>query len=78
MESVTEKHFSGEMLKVLSQGADEQDLVRSGLEETMSTAYQEVRATKCRLGQQVDLRTASFVTSIDKIALCYRDMGIFP
>ncbi len=78
VESVTEKHFSSEMLKVLSQSADEQDLVRSGLEETMSNAYLEVRETKLRLDQKVDLRTAAFVNSINKIALCYGDMGIFP
>lgn len=78
VESVTEKHFSSEMLKVLSQGADEQDLVQSGLEETMATAYQEIRLTRLRLGKTGDMRTAAFVNSIDKIARCYRDMGIFP
>ncbi len=78
VEGVTEKRFTEEMLKVLSQGADEHDLVRSGLEETMSTAYVEIRETKCKLDGKADLRTSAFVNSINKIALCYGDMGIFP
>ena len=27
---------------------------------------------------QMDLRTAAFVDAIDKIAICYQDLGIFP
>ena len=72
------KAIREDMLKVLSQGANEHDLVQSGLEETMLEAYQEIRDTKNRLDGKVDLRTASFVNSINKIALCYGDMGIFP
>ncbi len=78
VEGATEKRFTEEMLKVLSKGADEHDLVRSGLEETMSAAYQEIRETKRALDGKADLRTAAFVNSINKIALCYGDMGIFP
>ncbi len=78
VEDATEKQFSEDMLTVLSQGADEQDLVRSGLDETMTTAYEDIRYTQNRLGGKVDLRTAAFANSIDKIALCYGDMGIFP
>jgi glutamate dehydrogenase (NAD(P)+) len=66
------------MLKAVSQGADEKDLVHSGLEETMSTAYLEIRDIRIRLGSKTDLRTASFINAIDKIVLCYGDMGIFP
>jgi glutamate dehydrogenase (NAD(P)+) len=42
----------------LTHGADEIDLVNSGLEETMIGAYQGVRETKIGLGKTVDLRTA--------------------
>ncbi|MDG1872824.1 MAG: Glu/Leu/Phe/Val dehydrogenase [Mariniblastus sp.] len=78
VEGATEKRFTEEMLKVLSKGAEEHDLVRSGLEETMATSYQEVRETMKLLDGKADLRTSAFVTSINKIALCYGDMGIFP
>jgi glutamate dehydrogenase (NAD(P)+) len=78
VEGVTEKRFSEEMLKVLSHGADEHDLVRSGLEETMCNAYQEIRDINKKLDGKTDLRTAAFVSAINKIVLCYGEMGIFP
>ena len=62
----------------LTHGADEIDLVNSGLDETMIGAYQGVRETKIGLGKSVDLRTAAMVTAIDKVAVIYREMGIFP
>jgi len=78
VESATEKHFSQEMLTVLTHGADEQDLVRSGLEETMCNAYRQIRENYLRLDGKADLRTAALIGAIDKIALCYQEMGIFP
>jgi len=45
---------------------------------TMITAYQEIREVRQRFGGQADLRTAAFISSIDKIAHCYKDLGIFP
>jgi glutamate dehydrogenase (NAD(P)+) len=70
--------FSEEELSVMARGADERDLVNSGLEETMITAYGQIREVQKRLDGQADLRTAAFVSSIDKIADCYQDLGIFP
>ncbi len=78
VETATEKVFTEEMLKILSRGADEADLVHSGLEETMAGSYQEIRNIKNRLDGKADLRAASFISAIDKIVLCYGDMGIFP
>jgi glutamate dehydrogenase (NAD(P)+) len=74
----TSVSFAPETVQYATHGADEHELVYSGLEETMIKAYQEVREKKLRLGATVDLRTASFIVAIDKIALCYGDMGIFP
>jgi glutamate dehydrogenase (NAD(P)+) len=78
VEGATARKFTQEMLDVLGRGADEQDLVYSGLEETMSNAYHEMRDTWKRLSGQVDLRAASLINAIDKIAICYAEMGIFP
>ncbi len=78
VESATGKQFGEEQFNLLSHGADEHDLVRSGLEETMATAYQEIRDVKLRLDGKADLRTAAFVSAINKIVLCYGEMGIFP
>ena len=57
-------------------GADEIDLVQSGLEETMATSYSEIREIANRVG--TDLRTAAFINAIDKVAISYKEMGIFP
>jgi glutamate dehydrogenase (NAD(P)+) len=60
----------------IAHGADEEDLVNSGLEETMVVAYQEVRGVARR--EHVDLRTGALISSIDKIARSYTQLGIFP
>ncbi|MDA0671556.1 MAG: Glu/Leu/Phe/Val dehydrogenase [Bacteroidetes bacterium] len=60
----------------LTQGAGEFELVKSGLEETMVTAYNEI--LEARSEYEVDLRTASFIVSINKVGTIYEQMGIFP
>ncbi len=78
VERLTGKALGMKEKAELTHGADEIDLVNSGLEETMIGAYQGVRETKVALGAGVDLRTAAMVTAIDKVAAIYREMGIFP
>ncbi len=81
LESV--EHLTGQQLddgelEAATRGADEIDLVNSGLEETMIVAYHQIRDTHKRIGNVIDLRTAAMVTAIDKIAVIYGEMGIFP
>ena len=57
-------------------GASEEDLVNSGLEDTMVSAYEEIRRSSRR--HKTDLRTGAFVSAIDKIAKGYMQLGIFP
>ena len=64
--------------KFIARGADEVDLVRSGLEETMVSAYQEIREILKRKKKVEDLRTAAFVSAIKKISNDYLSLGIFP
>lgn len=78
VESMTGKKVSDKRKSFITRGADEVDLVRSGLEETMITAYQQIRETYNRKKKIEDLRTAAFVTAIDKVANDYLTMGIFP
>ncbi len=78
MEGVTHHKFAPEQVETLSHGADERDLVYSGLEETMITAYREILAQQEKLGGKVDQRSAMFVLAINKIAVYYGGMGIFP
>ncbi|MFN2457958.1 MAG: Glu/Leu/Phe/Val dehydrogenase [Chitinophagaceae bacterium] len=59
-------------------GADEVDLVYSGLEETMITATREIMVEWKRNPQIPDLRTAAFVVAINKVGTSYAELGIFP
>ena len=64
--------------KSILHGADESDLVYSGLEETMINSYKSIRSIYANKAEVKDLRTASFMLAIDKIASDYLAMGIFP
>src|SRR5690606_28600727 len=63
---------------LLTHGADEIDLVRSGLEDTMVNAYNEIRETFKRKKGVDDLRSAAFIVALNKIAGDYIRLGIFP
>ncbi|SUZ30636.1 Glutamate dehydrogenase [Roseibaca ekhonensis] len=58
------------------QGADELQLVRSGLDDTMRTAYQAISEEWHRRNDVRDLRTAAFIVSITKVADSYRAKGL--
>ena len=57
---------------------DEMAIVNSGLEDTMIVAYQDIRDVLRRQPEVGDLRTAAFVTAINKVAIVYEELGIFP
>ncbi|GAA6163025.1 Glu/Leu/Phe/Val dehydrogenase [Pelagimonas sp. KU-00592-HH] len=57
-------------------GADELELVRSGLDDTMRIAYQSMRDVWHERGDVDDLRTAAYIVSIDKVAASYRAKGL--
>lgn len=78
VERQTGKTIGEKERSVLVKGADEIDLVRSGLEETMITAYHQMREIKKRKKKVEDLRTAAFVSAIGKISSDYLSLGIFP
>ncbi len=58
------------------QGADELQLVRSGLDDTMRTAYQAMRMVWQERPEVPDLRTAAFITAIERVAASYRAKGL--
>jgi glutamate dehydrogenase (NAD(P)+) len=78
IEARTGRHFSPEEKTEIAHGADESDLVHSGLEDTMMNAYHRLREIRNQHDGKADLRTAAFIDAIDKIAVCYEDLGIFP
>ncbi|GGM11674.1 glutamate dehydrogenase [Pseudooceanicola nanhaiensis] len=57
-------------------GADELELVRSGLDDTMRTAYQSMREVWHGRDDVTDLRTAAYLVSIGKVAASYRAKGL--
>jgi glutamate dehydrogenase (NAD(P)+) len=78
VEQATGHTFTPEQVLAVAHGPDEIDLVNSGLEETMVEAYHEIREIQKSLTTKVDLRAASMVSAIRKIAVAYEDRGIFP
>jgi glutamate dehydrogenase (NAD(P)+) len=78
IEGATGKAMSESERKLLIHGAEEEDLVNSGLEETMSVAWQQIRDVQRKHTKVPDLRTAAFISAIDKIAVSYLELGIFP
>jgi glutamate dehydrogenase (NAD(P)+) len=78
VEALTGKSFAADDITEFSRGASEKDLVISGLEETMSSAYQQLLEVRQRFSGRIDLRTSAFICAIDKIATTYGDLGIFP
>ena len=59
-------------------GASELELVNSGLEDTMIRSYHEIRETFINNEKIDTLRTAAFVGAINKIAISYKNLGVWP
>ena len=78
IEQATGKAFNEADRAALVQLEDELSIVNSGLEDTMTVAYQELREALRRQPDLKDLRTAAFLTAINKIALTYLELGVFP
>ncbi|WP_018478188.1 Glu/Leu/Phe/Val family dehydrogenase [Pontibacter roseus] len=77
IESSSGKSLTATERSLLIQGADEISLVRSGLEDTMINAYHEIRGVMIKKNIE-DMRTAAFLSAIEKIGVSYEALGIFP
>ena len=78
IEDNTGRRLSDAERKTVARGADEIDLVNSGLEESMAVAYNQIREIWKSNPEIPGLRTAAFIGAINKIATCYAELGIFP
>jgi len=58
------------------QGSDELALVRSGLDDTMRTAYQAMREVWHGREGVEDLRVAAYIVAIGRVAATYRSKGL--
>jgi glutamate dehydrogenase (NAD(P)+) len=57
-------------------GSDELELVRSGLDDTMRTAYQAMREVWHGRQDVQDLRVAAYIVAISRVAATYRSKGL--
>ncbi len=78
VEQMTGRTVNKKQKNAITKGADEIDLVRSGLEETMISAFNGIQEVKNRRKKVKDYRTAAFIYALDKVANDYITMGVFP
>lgn len=78
IEKLTGKQVSAREREFIMHGPDEEDLVNSGLEETMITATNEILDLWNSIPEIPDMRTAAYVVAINKVGTSYAALGIFP
>lgn len=78
IEELSGKTVSDKERKFIMHGPEEQDLVHSGLEETMITATREIMDIWKKDPSIPDMRTAAYISAINKVATSYAELGIFP
>lgn len=78
IEELSGKKVSEKERNFILHGAEEQDLVHSGLEESMIQATREIMEVWKQIPEIPDMRTAAYVSAINKVATSYAELGIFP
>ena len=72
------KKLSEKLVSQIGQGPVELDLVRSGLDDTMRQAFQEIRERYWKEKKVKSYRISAMSISIEKIYERYSIMGIYP
>ena len=78
IEQLTGKQVTEVERAFIMHGASEQELIHSGLEETMITATNEIMDIWLQNPEVPDMRTAAYISAINKVANSYNELGIFP
>jgi glutamate dehydrogenase (NAD(P)+) len=78
LEELTGRQVNVRDRQLIIHGADEVDLVRSGLEETMIGATREIVEVWKSNPDIPDMRTAAYIVAINKVGVSYSELGIFP
>ncbi|MEO1281857.1 MAG: Glu/Leu/Phe/Val dehydrogenase [Pseudomonadota bacterium] len=76
LESMTGKSFPMDTARDFLEGAREIDLVRSGLDEMMRSAYQEISRARNGGDGRLDMRTAAYSIAIRRVSDAYRAIGL--
>jgi len=77
LEEVVGTKINDHQRSMILGGADEVDLVHSGLADTMSHSYQCIREEMLSHDRIDNLRTAAFTLAIRKISRSYIDIGVY-
>jgi glutamate dehydrogenase (NAD(P)+) len=75
-EAVAEAKVPPKLTSKLQQEVDELNLVRSGLDDTMREAYQDIAEVWRSRNDVPDLRTAAFIAAIEKVAHYYTEYAL--
>ena len=75
LNSIYPKKLSPEIIDQLVHGADEGDLIASGLEDTMRVAFQEILERKLSLNLP-NYRTAAYIIALKKIEKSFLELGL--
>ena len=75
IETMTGKDMPEKFKEQFLEGANEIDLVRSGLDDMMREAYQKVRQSMIE-NKIPNLRTAAYKVALDRIAISYDTIGL--
>ena len=73
---MTEKSFPSDLYFNSTRGISELDLVRSGLEDTMRSAYIAMSIRMHSKNKIKDLRTSAMSIALEKIAASYETLGL--
>jgi len=76
IETLTGERIPEALRDKIRRGADEIDLVRSGLDDSMRLAFQGIKAMMTE-HPSIDYRTAAYMIAIQKISRSYLDIGIY-
>ena len=76
LETLTGKQAPDRLRMEIMRGATELDLIRSGLDDTMRTAFRDILEVLRKNPNIKDYRTAAFALAINKIARSYYELGL--
>ncbi len=77
LQEMTGRDVPDNIKENLAHGADEFDLVRSGLDDSMRLGLCEIIDTYNRNDKIEDYRTAAYVIALSKLSRSYLDIGVF-
>ena len=72
---ITDKQISEKSIQAIVYGAREEDIVNSGLEDAMRSAFQEIKELK-NSNKLSDYRTAAYGIAIKKLEKSYLELGL--